>query len=38
MKRNWTRFENKVQLIRHIAEETGRPIDELWDEFDEKRE
>ena len=32
------RFENKAQLLRHIAEETGRDLDSLWEEYDEKVE
>lgn len=32
------RFENKAQLIRHIHQETGTPIDELWEAYDEQIE
>lgn len=32
------RFSNKVQLIRHIAEETNTDIDELWEQYDEQIE
>lgn len=28
------RFENKAQLLRHIAETEGVDIDTLWDEYD----
>lgn len=28
------RFENRAQLLRHIADETGRDIDTLWDEYE----
>ncbi len=28
------RFENRAQLIRHIHQETGKPINELWDELE----
>lgn len=28
------RFENKAQLIRHIHQETGVSIDELWDQYE----
>lgn len=28
------RFENRAQLLRHIAEETGTDIDTLWDEYE----
>lgn len=28
------RFENKTQLLRHIADETGTDIDTLWDEYE----
>ena len=31
------RFENAAQLLRHIAAETDRPLDELWDEYTEQR-
>lgn len=30
------RFENKAQLLRHIADETGTDIDTLWDEYEEQ--
>lgn len=30
------RFENKAQLLRHIAEETGTDIDTLWDAYEEQ--
>jgi hypothetical protein len=30
------RFENHAHLIRHIHQETGKPIDELWDELEEQ--
>ncbi len=30
------RFENKAQLLRHIHNETGTPIEELWDSYDEQ--
>ena len=32
------RFENKAQLIRHIHKETGVPIDELWESYDNQIE
>lgn len=32
------RFETKVQYLRYIHYETGRPMDELWDEYDEQTE
>jgi len=28
------RFENKAQLLRHIANETGADLDTLWDSYD----
>lgn len=28
------RFENRAQLLRHIAEETGTDIDVLWDQYE----
>ena len=28
------RFTNKIQLLRHISNETGTDIDELWDKYD----
>jgi RNAse (barnase) inhibitor barstar len=28
------RFENRAQLLRHIADETGTDIDTLWDEYE----
>jgi RNAse (barnase) inhibitor barstar len=28
------RFENKAQLLRYIADETGTDIDTLWDKFE----
>jgi RNAse (barnase) inhibitor barstar len=28
------RFENKAQLLRYIADETGTDIDTLWDEYE----
>ena len=31
------RFENTVQLIRYLHHETGRPVDELWDEYERGR-
>lgn len=31
------RFENKAQLLRHIADETGVDIDVLWDEYESQR-
>ncbi len=31
------RFENKAQLLRHIAEESGVDIDRLWDEYDRQQ-
>lgn len=30
------RFENKVQYLRFIHYQTGRPIDELWDEYEKQ--
>lgn len=30
------RFENRTQLLRHIAAETGADIDRLWAEHDEQ--
>lgn len=32
------RFENKAQLIRYVAEETGVDTGELWDEYDQQLE
>jgi hypothetical protein len=32
------RFENKVQLLRHIADETDTDIDTLWDEYESQIE
>mgnify|MGYP006934460464 CR=1 FL=1 len=32
------RFENKAQYIRYLHEETGIPIDELWEAYDEQIE
>jgi RNAse (barnase) inhibitor barstar len=32
------RFENKAQLLRHIAAETGTDLDILWDEYETKVE
>lgn len=32
------RFENKVQLLRHISEETGTDIEELWNMYEEQIE
>ena len=32
------RFENRAQLLRHIAEETGTDIDTLWDEYESQVE
>lgn len=28
------RFENKAQLLRHIANETGEDIETLWDSYE----
>lgn len=28
------RFENKAQLLRHIASTTDADIDDLWDDYD----
>ncbi|WP_267900550.1 hypothetical protein [Halocatena pleomorpha] len=28
------RFENRAQLLRYIAEETGTDIDTLWDKYE----
>lgn len=30
----WKRFENKAQLLRHIANESGRDIGALWNEYE----
>jgi RNAse (barnase) inhibitor barstar len=30
------RFSNKIQLFRHISEETGVDIDTLWDSYEEQ--
>ena len=32
------RFENKAQLLRHIADETGTDLDTLWSEYEAKVE
>lgn len=32
------RFSNKVQFLRYIHYQTGRPISELWDEYDDQTE
>lgn len=36
--KNTIRFESTVQLLRFIHYETGRPIDELWDEYETELE
>jgi hypothetical protein len=30
------RFENRAQLLRHIAAETGADIDDLWEQYDDQ--
>lgn len=30
------RFSNKIQLLRHISDETGVDIDDLWDSYEEQ--
>jgi hypothetical protein len=30
------RFENRAQLVRHIHQETGKPIDELWEKLEQE--
>jgi hypothetical protein len=32
------RFSNKVQLLRHISEETGADMDDLWEQYHEQIE
>jgi len=32
------RFENKAQLLRHISEETGTDIEDLWEQYEEELE
>ena len=32
------RFENRAQLLRHIADETGTNISTLWDEYERQIE
>jgi len=32
------RFSNTVQYLRYIHYQTGRPLNELWDEYDRKKE
>lgn len=32
------RFSSTVQLLRFIHYQTGHPIDDLWDEYDEQTE
>lgn len=33
---NIKRYENKARLIRDISEETGTPIEELWEEYEKQ--